>query len=628
MIIRSVGKILRGDATPFQIMAACILSSVLAFMPGFTTAPGVILLSLLLLIIINANLALAALLAGVLKLVSLLVMPVTFALGRFFLEGPASGIFKWAVNAPVLAWFGFEYYVVTGGLVMGLVLGIAAGLFINRIVLYYRKKASAMKEGSAWISGISKSPLTRFMLFLLIGGKSAERDGSSKRKLGKVIRPMGVIFVVVCALLILIVKQFATDAILASTLQSSLERINGATVDVGGVHPDLKNGRITILNLALADPERLDTDIFRAQRIVADIGGMELLRKRVTLDSVVMTDASSGKKRKAPGHLIGPAEKPEERRLPKPEPPKDVKTLDDYLENAELWRARLEEVKKWLDKIPEPRAPDEEAVPEKAKEKLSDRLAARIREKGYTGVRALHLMEGKPALTVSEVRAEEVDVTYLEPKMVNLVAENLSTHPSLMEKPPRIHLNATDDTLEFELVAGRFASVPTNNMVSFTYLGLPADSIAGVLRSGDERLIGGGTIDLNARGQLFFTDRTTMDIPLNVTLRNTTLSVGGSRDVKVDRFDFNIGIRGELASPGIYFDSESFFEGLAKAGVNRVAGELKDKVQEEVGDEIKKRMGEQGGSIFRGVLDNLGERVNKDQSLRGGEKDTNEVVEP
>ena len=42
MVIRKIGKLLRGDATPGQILLACVLGSVLGFMPGFEQAAGLI----------------------------------------------------------------------------------------------------------------------------------------------------------------------------------------------------------------------------------------------------------------------------------------------------------------------------------------------------------------------------------------------------------------------------------------------------------------------------------------------------------------------------------------------------------------------------------------------------------
>ncbi len=65
MITRKIGKVIRGNATPAQLMLACLLGSALGFMPGFAQAPGLILLLAVALIILNGNLAVAVLIGAV-----------------------------------------------------------------------------------------------------------------------------------------------------------------------------------------------------------------------------------------------------------------------------------------------------------------------------------------------------------------------------------------------------------------------------------------------------------------------------------------------------------------------------------------------------------------------------------
>ena len=55
MITRTLGKIVRGTATPFQLFTACALAAMLGFMPGWSQAPGLVVVLLLLLVILNAN---------------------------------------------------------------------------------------------------------------------------------------------------------------------------------------------------------------------------------------------------------------------------------------------------------------------------------------------------------------------------------------------------------------------------------------------------------------------------------------------------------------------------------------------------------------------------------------------
>ena len=155
MITRKLGKLLRGSATPFQIMAAAVLASLIAFVPGFLQAPGLLICWIALLVVLNANLFLAGIVGIAAKLLALLLAPVSFAVGRLLLEGPTRGMFAALANAPVFAWFGFDYQSVTGGMFVGLVLGGATGAaMVVTLRRTWRRMASHMpslldgREGS------------------------------------------------------------------------------------------------------------------------------------------------------------------------------------------------------------------------------------------------------------------------------------------------------------------------------------------------------------------------------------------------------------------------------------------------------------------------------------------------
>ena len=116
LILRKFVSLLSGKVTPFQIVAACLLGTMLGFAPSFGQAPGLVLGLFMLLLVLNANLFLAFFAAAGMKLVSFLLLPVSFASGRLLLDGPTQPLFEKLINAPVFAFFGFEYYTVTGAI--------------------------------------------------------------------------------------------------------------------------------------------------------------------------------------------------------------------------------------------------------------------------------------------------------------------------------------------------------------------------------------------------------------------------------------------------------------------------------------------------------------------------------
>src|SRR5688572_11570088 len=109
---RKIGKILRGKATPLQVILASLLGGMLGFVPGFflpgdlgggfLQAPGLLLTLLFLALILNANLGVFGLVTLVAKLLSLALLPASFEVGRALLDGPTRGLFQAIVNAPVL----------------------------------------------------------------------------------------------------------------------------------------------------------------------------------------------------------------------------------------------------------------------------------------------------------------------------------------------------------------------------------------------------------------------------------------------------------------------------------------------------------------------------------------------
>ncbi|MDP6116034.1 MAG: DUF2062 domain-containing protein [Planctomycetota bacterium] len=286
MFLRKIGSIIRGDSTPFQIASACVIGAMLGFVPGILQAPGIALSLFLLLILLNANLPLSVLVGLVARLASLTLMPLSFAIGRSLLDGPLQGLFKAMINAPVLALFGFEYYVATGGLVCGLIFGGLAAWLLARSIHGFRKKMADLEESSDKYKDLIAKKSVKMFLWLFVGsghGKKTYQDILSK-KVGNPIRPLGIVFAAGLIVLFSIVYMFSREAIVVMALDHSLERVNGATVDIEGAEVDLDEGRMTISGLAVANPNQLDTDLFRASKLQADISTKDLLRKRLHLE--------------------------------------------------------------------------------------------------------------------------------------------------------------------------------------------------------------------------------------------------------------------------------------------------------------------------------------------------------
>lgn len=601
MITRRIGKLLRGKATPLQVMFASVLGALIAFVPGFEQGMGLLVALVLLLLLLNANLGVALLVFLPVRLLALALMQTSFAVGRFLLDGPTQGLFQSWINAPVLAWFGFEYYATTGGLVLGLVVGLLLGWAIVRLMSGLRHKLAGLEEGSERYQRITSKPWVKVLLFLFVGGSHGKRTYAelAARRIGNPVRILGLVVVVLVATGVWFLQGLLAEPVLTQALKSGLEDANGATVDLASVELDLSEGRLALSGLALADPEQLNTDLFRALRIEAQVDTADLLRRRLAVDRLVIARASNGERRETPGERIGAGPAPEE---PEPAAEASERTLDDYLAQAEVWKERLAQARRWLEELGSEGEAGGVGVRE---ETLEERLLRQVREFGYAGVRAEHLVEGAPTFLIRELAVEELTSVHLLDEVLDLRAQNLSTHPGLVEGAPQLSLGSRSGKIELALGLDALSADPEQNRVHFAWRGLPVDALGLSVRG--TRPVQGGTLDVSLDGGWSAGRVGRIDLPLQVVLRDSVVSLGG-RSTHVDEFALPIDLRGPLEAPRIGIDAKALQDALVAAGADELAKqaraeldgqveEAREKVEEKLGDEL----GEQAEKLLEGL---------------------------
>lgn len=585
MITRKIGKILRGNATPAQLMLATCLGAMLGFMPGWSQAAGSIILLLMLLAVLNANLWITGLTALLAKAVSIPMMPLTFGIGRALLDGPTTGIFQPLINAPVTALLGLEYYVVTGGLMLGLGMGLILGILLIKSVRGYRQKMATLQEGSEAYAKWSSKRSVKILTWLLMGKGPKKSYEELAQLKGKAIRWVGVIAVVLFVVLLGVVRLFFTDQIVTHYMITGLEDANGATVDIANASVDLTEGRMTIDKLAMADPNALDTDLLRAEKITINISANDLLRKRITLDEVTVIDGSTGEKRAVKGALVG---KPAKASTP-PTTSGEGKTIDDYLKDAQKWKDRLAQVRQWLEKVSQPAGSQTGEKPTTLKEKLKQQ----IQQLGYARVYAAHLITDTPTLTVTKLTAGKVKVAQLPDQTLDIHATNLSTNGNLLSESTKLDITSSKGTLLLNLAMPNKSDAPGS--LKFVGKGFNTDAVASNLKVAGNTPLSGGTFDVNLDGKLTNAAGTmSLDCPLNVTLHDSTINIGGKAQ-KVSTLSLPIALKGPIDNPAITVDGKALQKALADAGINalkdKATEKAKEKINDAVGDKLKDGIG-------------------------------------
>lgn len=618
-MIRNVVALLRGKATPIQVFLAGLLGGLIGFVPGFSTSGGLLLAYVMLLLVFNANIGICLFVAAGAKILSLLAMPLAFSIGRTLLEGPTRGLFESLVNAPVFAWFGLEYYATTGGIVLGLAVGLVVGGSLAKSLAGFRAKMRRVEEKNEKFTVVSTKWYSRLFLWLLLGkghGKKKYGDLLAKGR-GKPIRIAGVVVVAVVGAVLFLAPNLLSGPFLAGAAKGGLESWNGATVDVDDVTLDLAGGTLSVGGLALADPNALDTDLFRATRLEADIGTDDLLRRKLTIDKLVIVDGATGAKRSSPGSLVGPAPEP----APADEDEDtttaggDGKSLEEYLADAKQWKERLAQVREWLDTL----SSDDEgdgADGKETEESLKDRLAREVAAKGYAHVAAAHLVNDAPTLLIRELLAGGVVCEQMSGELLDIRVENLSTQPSLVPEPTRLTILAQDKSLDVDIGLGGSAQNAAANRLKFVMLGVAASSLAGSLEVDGQPALNEGTLDFSLDGSWAGGKVGMVDLPLDVTLHDVVVRLpSGGR--KLDGLTLPFALRGPLDNPRVTFNNAALQDAIlagAKAELTAVVDEKKAEAQAKL-DEKQAELEAKADKKVDEAKDKLGDKV--DDALGG-----------
>jgi uncharacterized protein (TIGR03546 family) len=601
---RKIGNFLRGKATPYQVFLAGLLAGVLGFIPGFflkgdigggfLQAPGLILTVFFLVMVLNANLGVFAVGTLVAKLTSMLTLPIAFAIGRFLLDGPTQGLFKALINTPFLAYWGLDHYATAGGLVLGLVFGVAVGWFFSWSLTAFRRKMASLEQNSERFNTYTNKGWSKFLMWLFVGGshgKLTYQELLDRGKVGNPVRVLGLVAVVLLIAVLWAGKAFFSEPYLTRYTKSGLEAVNGATVDLDKAEIDFASGALTIHNLQITDPKALDANLFAAGKLEAKLDTAALLTRRIVIDKLVSADAKTGVKRVTPGRLI---DKP----APPPPPPPDPnqKTLDDYIKEAQLWKERLDQVRGWLKSISGDQAPGEQGKP--TKEQIDERVAQEVLDFGQARVVASHLIEGAPLFLLKVLQIHGVESAALPGDLLDVDGQNLSTNPNLVEGRPSLQVKSRSDKLKVGLILGDAKGTPS--AVDLGMKGMSVDSMFQKLKLNGAAPMKGGTLDLATTGRLDLWAKggAQIDLPVSLTFQNTAISLQGAKETPIEKLVLPLGLRGLLTSPSVSIDDQALANALMQAG----KAELANYVKQNAGKFLGGKAGELAGSAG-GILD-------------------------
>lgn len=301
-LVRNLFKQLKSDLTPTQIAVGAALGA----LAGLTPFGLHLLVVFTVAILVNCSMAACLLVFGTLKPVGLALGETSFKVGVSLLEtgdGAFASLLRAVSGAPVLAYLGFDRYVVAGGYVLGLPIAVVLGLVLGFVISAYRRKLAPKLGDAAWFQASMKNPLFRFFKWL-IAGKDKELVEPKKRFI--LLRPFRAYMVAFVPLLYVgltvgagIYAQAAVNGIAAKGVSRAL----GVQCTFGKVEYSFFGQRLAFENFQLPDPSNTKEDMVRVGGFEADLGFVALLRKRLHIEKLVLRDVAANVARKEDGKL-------------------------------------------------------------------------------------------------------------------------------------------------------------------------------------------------------------------------------------------------------------------------------------------------------------------------------------
>lgn len=574
--IRDIGEFFRGDATPFQLLSATLLAGIISFLPGFSQCPGLMLAAVLLFLILNTNFFVAGFVAAGGKLLSLFLLPVSFDLGHRLIDNLATPLFTRLINGPVTAWFGFDNYAATGGLLLGAGYGLLTGLVVVFLLNGFRSQmARASQSGTG--QKLATNPLTGALAWACFGSK-AEEDWAAlaQRKIGKPFRITGLVLTAACAGLLFAAPRFLSPEWMARLASAQLAPAYGATVDMERLELDLASGKLAVTKLALCNPNDLASNTFEASRLEANLSTADLLSRKYALDRLQISGAKVGAPRNSPGHRAGRAPRPAD--APDTTAGADgesVFSIDSTLKQAQEWKERLAQVKKWIEKFSPSRTEKPDGHPG---ETLEERLRRQARELGYANVFASHRIEHSPRFTIRELVAQGVTVHSLPGEVLDVTGSNLSTQPQLISGASTLRAESRTGKLGLALTLDQ-----DTGPLSFHYDELPVDTVRGWMSNPDQFPFTGGHFKLAGNGTL---SGSQINLPVQVTPVGSQIRIAGASR-PCPQIPFALLLTGSLDNPKIRPQLKGMLRGAQDQLLQQGTEILKTKIQEKVGDKLK-----------------------------------------
>ncbi len=299
--VKKILKILKSSLTPNQIA----FSFALGVFAGLPPMGLHVIVPITIALLVRCSFRAFLVSMGLFKLLSLLVSPGSYAIGRFILatNRGLDSMWRFLFHLPIAAPMGYGRYLLFGSIVLSLVIAVPVFLVVRQLTIKYRRSFTT------WVSGWKVSTRLRgkrgvgLVRWLFVGGEAKYVDAKPPwgpfryvRKYMLVILPA---VYALCYLSAAIVVPFFAGRIATSAASF----VVGGDVAVEESTFSLFTGRLDLTDLSVQDPNKPDENVLEIPFLTLDAGMLPLLEKRVVFNAVEIGDIYLHVERESDGTL-------------------------------------------------------------------------------------------------------------------------------------------------------------------------------------------------------------------------------------------------------------------------------------------------------------------------------------
>jgi len=606
--IKKILVAFRGGLAPSLIFLSILLGFWFGMVPGFT---GFHVVLIILMLLINIPIGMLIFWGALGRALCYAAAPVLYHVGMW-MQANMPFVFRFFESLPIIGLTDFSIYSVSGGFILGPIVGIIVGILMVRSIISFRKMMLKLEEGSEAFRKWYSKTWVRILDRILLGKRTKDAKSLFTKKT-KYIRKVGAVLAVLVLVVALIVGAFLKDKKAKEYATGALTRANGAEVNLEEMKISLVKGALNASGIQVTDPEKPANNQVAIEKISADASIYNLLLGKVVMEQVEISNVRFDQQRSAPGKVFErpvkeePAFEPNEYKFDLA----DIAKLDKYFKDAKALKEKLQKLRQYL-----PSGEGEEEVaaePEQIPQKYLEYLTAHSMVPVSARIMAKMTTLDKVQIPSEIFGNSKIQFTNLSdsPKAAGLP---VTFEMSSLETPAKINVTI-DYSMDTPKLTGSFEAIDMSKFQS------SLSSDAGLIfKSG------------MASGQFEGTaTKDTIDLTLNVDIQNLQAE-GQGRGIfgmgseatstalaAFENLQTKIQIIGPVTDPRLDYDKD------LEEKLRAAAGEILRKEADKKIDESIEKLEEEVPDEFKGVLKKPDEILKKGLGgLLGGDKKEDE----